>query len=181
MAWFKKHSKSDKIPKSFETGDLVQLNKKKQGRIRFIGQLHNRDGVWYGIELTSKHKGENNGNIGSQQYFECEEAGKGIFVKPKQLQSILEKVKKKTDPEKEDISQPIPATVVKGNETNDVDDREMERHQVESYAKSENESIEEKRNRIKEELNNLRPIDLMEKLNEYILDNDFDLEQIEML
>ena len=84
-----------KIQGVYELGDLVLLSKKRQGIIKYIGQLHNKDGVFYGIELTGKHKGENNGNVGKHQYFECDEKGKGIFVKPKKLVQILAKSSKK--------------------------------------------------------------------------------------
>ena len=98
MAFLRQRSKvSSKLAVVFEIGDLVQLTKKRQGIIKFVGQLHNRDagdGVWYGIELTDDNKGDNNGNMGKTQYFECKTAGKGIFVRPKELIEIISKALK---------------------------------------------------------------------------------------
>merc|ERR1719384_2227390 len=91
----KKNKKSKKIQAVYEVGDLVLLSKKRQGIIKFIGLLHSKEGVWYGIELTDDSKGENNGHLGSNKYFKCEVKGKGIFVKPKDVIQILAKGKKK--------------------------------------------------------------------------------------
>eukprot|EP01084_Bolivina_argentea_P226580 382721_1 len=49
------------------------------GIVRFIGEIAGKNDIYYGIELNNS-KGNNNGFIGSTQYFKCK-SKRGIFVK----------------------------------------------------------------------------------------------------
>ena len=224
------------------------LSKKRQGLLKFKGLLHNRDGVWYGIELTDDTKGDNNGNMGSQQYFECTVPGKGIFVKPKDLIRILAKRQKEelcldtqqqpsqqviaslreriaspsapdfampdefemSDPSKfhpsrapsqqviavesslDDILRTVPkhaanhnpkskpAAAQQANGSAETLEAKVQRLS-EELAACRNAEIEAKRLRIKTELNNLRPIELMEKVTEFMINTDMESKDIQSL
>ena len=59
-------------------GDNVVLNDGLTGCVRFIGEVEQRPGLYYGIELNSK-KGNCRGIINGTKYFECKPSY-GLFV-----------------------------------------------------------------------------------------------------
>eukprot|EP01084_Bolivina_argentea_P112833 201192_1 len=73
-----------KDDKNYKLGDLVILNKNKQGLIRYIGEIYGDAHIWYGIELIGGYKGFHNGTFQGQKYFACG-IHQGIFVKKHQI------------------------------------------------------------------------------------------------
>ena len=73
-----------------EQGDEVELTKSRIGTIRYKGELHGKNGIFYGIELT-KGEGKHSGLFKGQRYFSCEK-DKGIFVDKTQILYKLEAI-----------------------------------------------------------------------------------------
>ena len=55
--------------KNYRIGELVILQRNKQGLIRYIGELHNDTTIWYGIEMIGGNKGYHNGSFQGTKYF----------------------------------------------------------------------------------------------------------------
>lgn len=68
---------------TYHEGDHVILSKNQQGFIRFKGNLPNKKGIFYGIEVT-QGTGKNNGYFGGVRYFDCTE-GQGLFLQKKRI------------------------------------------------------------------------------------------------
>eukprot|EP01083_Nonionella_stella_P225375 801312_1 len=67
--------------------DSVALkNTSFSGKVKFVGEVQTKNGIFYGIELYSPN-GKNNGTFNGQKYFECVEES-GIFVKKNKISSI---------------------------------------------------------------------------------------------
>ncbi len=68
---------------SFAFGDLVTVENRGKGRIRFIGNTHFGDGLWYGVELGEKGTGDHDGSIKGMKVFRlfCHFCH-GLFVSP---------------------------------------------------------------------------------------------------
>ena len=65
-------------------GDRVKLKKDNLvGIVRFIGEIKNKSGIFYGVELD-KAKGKNNGSANKISYFKCSN-NKGVFVKKESI------------------------------------------------------------------------------------------------
>eukprot|EP01084_Bolivina_argentea_P179799 310663_1 len=69
------------------------------GIVRYIGNIHKKLGIWYGIELNYKNRKieATNGTFNNIQYFKCNNF-KAIFVKKKNIS--LEKSEKKKNSKK---------------------------------------------------------------------------------
>jgi len=70
--------------RNFVVGDLVIVQKNKQGLIRYIGELHYDTNIWYGIELIGGAKGFHDGSFQGHKYFTCGH-NQGVFVKKPQI------------------------------------------------------------------------------------------------
>ena len=57
-----------------------------EGEVKFVGELHQKEGVFYGVELK-ENKGTNNGTIDDIYYFKTKD-NKGKFVQQTQIKSI---------------------------------------------------------------------------------------------
>ena len=69
-------------------GDRVELKKNNQvGVVRFIGEIKNKNGIYYGIELDL-NKGKNNGTLNGIKYFKCK-SNYGLFVKSQSISKII--------------------------------------------------------------------------------------------
>ena len=55
--------------KNYSIGDLVILQRSKQGLIRYIGELNNDNHIWYGIEMIGGNKGYHDGSFQGIKYF----------------------------------------------------------------------------------------------------------------
>ena len=51
-------------------GDVVKLSRDRVGTIKYIGNLQNKYGEWFGVELNTKNGGKNNGCVNGISYFE---------------------------------------------------------------------------------------------------------------
>lgn len=71
-------------------GDAVLVHGKFEGKIKFLGKIDGKQGVWAGVELQLE-VGKNNGYVGNQKYFDCE-PGHGLFLRPHLLVSYDEKL-----------------------------------------------------------------------------------------
>jgi len=81
---------SKKIELSLNVGDKVELEGKgnRVGIIRFIGHVHFKTGVLYGIELTDGSIGSNDGSVGKDRYFKCRaKSNRGERWKPEKKQT----------------------------------------------------------------------------------------------
>jgi len=107
-----------KIELSLNVGDKVGLEGKgdRVGIIRYIGHVHFKTGVLYGIELTDGSVGSNDGSLGKDRYFKCKakinrgdrrksekkQAGKpalhGVFVRRFKIRRVLRKARTKPKP-----------------------------------------------------------------------------------
>lgn len=66
-----------------EVGQRISLGNIK-GTIRYVGEYHEKPGIWVGIELDQA-KGKNNGTIHGKKYFECPN-NTGLFITLTQAQ-----------------------------------------------------------------------------------------------
>eukprot|EP00483_Globobulimina_turgida_P004389 UN04398 len=78
-----------------EVDDVVELTKDRIGIVRYKGPLYGKNGIFYGIELTTG-TGKHCGSFRGKRYFMCHKT-KGIFVNKKQ---ILYKLKFEDDKKK---------------------------------------------------------------------------------
>lgn len=76
-------------------GQTVQLND-DIGTVRFIGQTEFAAGEWVGIELEG-NGGKNDGSVKGERYFDCE-MGKGMFVRPTAILSIIDQPRPASKP-----------------------------------------------------------------------------------
>jgi dynactin 1 len=61
-------------------GQIIQLNDRRKGIVRFIGGTHFAEGIWIGVELEDD-SGKNDGSVQGERYFDCV-MGHGMFVRP---------------------------------------------------------------------------------------------------
>lgn len=69
-----------------EVGTTISI-KGLKGIIRYVGEYHEKPGIFVGVELE-KPKGKNNGTIKGKKYFECPE-NHGLFVDINTAKSIM--------------------------------------------------------------------------------------------
>ena len=67
--------------------DEVELQQNLRGIIRFIGEIHQRKGIYYGIELFES-KGKSNGSICDIRYFKCK-IKRGLFVRRNRINRVF--------------------------------------------------------------------------------------------
>mmetsp|Transcript_10910 Transcript_10910/g.19271 ORF Transcript_10910/g.19271 Transcript_10910/m.19271 type:complete len:1080 (+) Transcript_10910:403-3642(+) len=72
----------------FLVGDVVTVQGKKRGVIRYVGHTGFKTGEWIGVELEQP-VGRNNGTVGDRTYFTCE-PNHGIFIEPKYVKRFEE-------------------------------------------------------------------------------------------
>lgn len=70
-------------PVDFEVGQMVMLNGRHEGVVRYIGPTDFADGLWVGVEMLHR-EGEHDGAVWDKRYFSCPD-GRGIFCHPCQL------------------------------------------------------------------------------------------------
>ncbi|KZT62068.1 hypothetical protein CALCODRAFT_505884 [Calocera cornea HHB12733] len=73
--------------KTFEVGDRVRLESKGwEGTLRYLGEVHFRDGLWAGVELLPgfSGKGKNDGSVEGKRYFHCR-PNMGVFISADKL------------------------------------------------------------------------------------------------
>jgi len=67
-------------------GDRIYVKQHQSyGILRFVGNISDKDGCWYGVELEDP-LGEHNGSLDDRQYFECGDYC-GIFCEAKHIES----------------------------------------------------------------------------------------------
>jgi dynactin 1 len=71
----------------YKIGQTVELTQDKSGVIKYIGELHFSEGIFYGVDI-GEPKGKNDGEVRGQRYFECPE-GHGIFVRDVSILRII--------------------------------------------------------------------------------------------
>ncbi|KAJ9060443.1 Translation initiation factor 3 subunit c [Entomophthora muscae] len=65
---------------SFPLDSFVETtNDKFSGRLRYLGPIKGKEGIWAGIELEEKGSGKNDGTANGDRYFTCPE-NSGVFV-----------------------------------------------------------------------------------------------------
>ena len=69
-------------------GQTVQLNDGRIATVRFVGQTRFAPDDWVGVELEDD-TGKNDGSVKGDRYFDCE-MGRGMFVRPMAITSIIE-------------------------------------------------------------------------------------------
>jgi len=67
----KKKKEKSTLQPALEVGCKVEVDGGRTGILRFIGHVHYKTGVYYGIELTDGSLGVNNGTVGQDRYFTC--------------------------------------------------------------------------------------------------------------
>eukprot|EP01083_Nonionella_stella_P067807 179590_1 len=75
-------------------GDGVKI-KDLRGTVRFVGEILDQNGTYYGIELSTP-KGKNNGRIGNIRYFKCK-INRGLFVRRSAISTVFPKKVAYTD------------------------------------------------------------------------------------
>ena len=70
-------------------GDEVQLTKDLIGTVRFVGEVLQRKGIYYGIELTEP-KGKTNGTVSNIRYFKCKNK-RGLFLRASRISRVFPK------------------------------------------------------------------------------------------
>eukprot|EP01083_Nonionella_stella_P144954 453367_1 len=78
---------SPRPPEVVTVGDDVELSNDLHGVVRFVGEIIQRSGIYYGIEL-SEERGKNNGTLRNICYFKCK-AKRGIFLRRTRIQRVL--------------------------------------------------------------------------------------------
>ncbi len=53
----------------YEIGNRIHIDDGSRGTIAYIGQLDNRDGIWFGIDWDDAKRGRHNGTVDGRQYF----------------------------------------------------------------------------------------------------------------
>lgn len=76
---------------SYNVGTAVAIKGNLHGVIKYVGKMRGRKGIWYGIKLTSSN-GTTDGMDSGRYYFYCKDKY-GIFVKKKQIISIISNTK----------------------------------------------------------------------------------------
>jgi tubulin-specific chaperone B len=71
-------------------GSKIRLNNKLNGTVKYIGDLHNKEGTWIGLELDDSG-GRNNGTVDGRKYFDCKEKH-GMFIREEVLNSKIHKL-----------------------------------------------------------------------------------------
>ena len=66
--------------------DNVELDDGRRGIIRYIGAIQGRDGIWYGIELSTAH-GKNDGKISGMRYFKTKPRH-ACFVRKRKIKRV---------------------------------------------------------------------------------------------
>ena len=72
----------------FEIGQKVELADGRVGVVQFVGVTDFAEGSWIGLVLDDR-SGKNDGAVQGKRYFRCDQ-GKGMFVRPAGVSSILE-------------------------------------------------------------------------------------------
>ncbi|KAF9021695.1 hypothetical protein BDZ89DRAFT_1071242 [Hymenopellis radicata] len=65
---------SSRAGRAFEVGDNVRIESLGfEGKLRYIGEIDGKPGLWAGVELGGGFagKGKNNGTVGGKHYFSC--------------------------------------------------------------------------------------------------------------
>ena len=70
-------------------GDYVELSAHRMGMVKYVGEIHGKKGIFYGVELW-KGDGKHSGTYQGIEYFECYNEGMGVFVVPKAILYILD-------------------------------------------------------------------------------------------
>ena len=70
-------------------GDYVELSAHRMGMVKYVGEIHGKKGIFYGVELW-KGNGKHNGTYQGIEYFDCINDGMGVFVIPKAILYILD-------------------------------------------------------------------------------------------
>lgn len=70
-------------------GSTIVLPDGGGAKLRFVGSIDNKEGVFCGLELLGalSSKGKNSGWVGPKQYFQVEVEGSGLFVPLRKVQS----------------------------------------------------------------------------------------------
>lgn len=114
---------------SLQIGEFVSINAKYFGRVMFVGEIENKEGVWVGLELD-KPIGKNSGSYKGKKYFECK-PNHGIFIK-------YEKIKTQEDESNEDISHMLTTEEIINKYTNYVDYANERKKVNQSYLSNSN-------------------------------------------
>ncbi|ETO19765.1 hypothetical protein RFI_17467, partial [Reticulomyxa filosa] len=62
-------TEEDAKKNDYQVGDLVVLTQDREGYIRYIGEVHYAEGIFYGIELIGGTTGTHKGTIRGKEYF----------------------------------------------------------------------------------------------------------------
>ncbi|ETO19455.1 hypothetical protein RFI_17774, partial [Reticulomyxa filosa] len=65
----KRADASEQKKNEYQVGDLVILTQDREGYIRYIGEVHYAQGIFYGIELTGGSTGTHKGTVKGKEYF----------------------------------------------------------------------------------------------------------------
>ena len=76
---------------NIKIGQLIELNDKRVGYIRFIGDTQFAPGLWIGVEFDGPD-GKNDGSVMGERYFDCE-PDHGMFLREGGISRILEEPK----------------------------------------------------------------------------------------
>jgi len=68
---------------SYNVGDQVLMSGDREGTVRYVGSLDGKNGIFYGIELSTGN-GKHNGTFQGKKYFTCP-PGKGLFLNKSQI------------------------------------------------------------------------------------------------
>lgn len=66
-------------------GRRVQIDKHK-ATVRYSGPVEGQEGLWIGLEWDDASRGKHDGSLNGRQYFQCEQAGAGSFVRASKFQ-----------------------------------------------------------------------------------------------
>ena len=78
----------------------VQLKKDKKGytakaKIEFIGEVKDKQGIFYGVSVDRAWKGKHNGTFKNIKYFETDQQ-RGLFITHDRISKFIERVKTKS-------------------------------------------------------------------------------------
>nr|CAI5831021.1 unnamed protein product [Callosobruchus analis] len=82
-----------------------------QGVIAYVGKTNFATGIWIGI-ILDEPKGKNNGSVGGQEYFKCDE-NYGTFVKEQQVVPLDDSGK----PIEKTIREPLPSKIARSRQS----------------------------------------------------------------